>query len=82
MYERHGVTTAQGDEALADPERVVIDPDYASKSGQSVRIIGYSPSRQEVLTVIVVVDGGHEYGASGWPSNDKDRRIYHQKGAE
>jgi len=80
MFARHGVTTAQAEEALADPERVVINPDYASKTGQSVRIIGYSESLDKVLTIIVVVDDGHEYGANGWESNARDRYIYHQKG--
>ena len=80
MYDRHGITTGQAEEALADPERVVIEPEYASRSGQSVRIIGYAPSLGTILTVIVVVDRGHEYGASGWPANDKDRSIYFGKG--
>lgn len=34
---KHGVTPAEADEALADPERLVINPDPASKSGRSVR---------------------------------------------
>ena len=82
MFAKHALRTAQADEALEDPNRVVINPDYASKSGQAVRIIGYSPTLQTVLTVIVVVDSGHEYGASGWESNTKDRRIYYRKGED
>lgn len=81
MFDRHGVTTGQAEEALADPWRVVIDPDYASKTGQSARIIGYAPSIDRVLTIIVVTDQGHEYGASGWPANSKDRNLYYGKGA-
>jgi len=82
MFTRHGITTSQAEEALADPERVVINPDYASKSGQSVRIIGYAPSVDAVLTIIVVNDNGHEYGANGWASNQRDQNIYHQKEQE
>jgi uncharacterized DUF497 family protein len=78
MFERHHVTTHQADQALHDPERVVIQPDYASRSGESVRVIGFCPSLGDMLTVIVVVDeGGHEYGASAWKSNQRDRHIYH-----
>lgn len=80
MWDRHQVTTAQAEEALRDPERVVIQPDYASLSGKSVRVIGYSVSLDRVLSVIVVVEDGVEYGATGFPSNDKDQAIYHGKG--
>ncbi len=80
MFVNHGVTTSQAEEALADPERLVINPDYNSDSGRSVRIIGYCPSRHEVLTVIAVVDDDTEYGANGWPANGKDQSIYYRKG--
>ena len=39
---KHGITPAIADEALEDPNRVMIDPDYNSESGKSVRIIGFS----------------------------------------
>jgi hypothetical protein len=42
IVEKHGVTPDEADEALGDPERIVIDPDYNSTSGRSVRIIGFS----------------------------------------
>lgn len=45
-------------EALADANRVVIDPDYNSMSGCSVRIIGYSMLAEALVTVIVLSDGG------------------------
>jgi len=35
MAERHGVTFEQANEALADPDALVFDPDYASQSGRS-----------------------------------------------
>lgn len=74
----HGITPEVAHEALEDPDRVVIDPDYNSRSGQSVRIIGFSTTADEVITVIVVVGDGVEYGANGWASNAKDRRIYNE----
>lgn len=75
--ERHGVTVKQAEEALADPTRVVFEPDYASVSGSSVRVIGYSQAAETILTVIVVVEeGGKEWGGSAWPSNPRDRSYY------
>ena len=73
---KHGVTRAEADEAIADPDRVVLDPDPASKSGRGVRIIGYSVLAQAVLTVIVVNEGDHTYGANAWRANAKDQRRY------
>lgn len=78
MFEKHGVTAEQANEALRDPMRAVVDPDYASKSGEGTRIIGYSPSFGDVLSIIVVLHGGREYGANGWRANDKDRAIYRE----
>ncbi len=76
MQANHGITPEVADEALGDPSRVVIDPDYNSTSGRSVRIIGFSTLPEDIITVIVVEDGDVEYGANGWVSNAKDRRIY------
>jgi hypothetical protein len=51
--------------------------DPHSKSGRSVRVIGYSHSRNKILTVILVhrEDGGY-WGANGWESSSSDRRRY------
>ena len=77
MHERHGVTVEQAEEALADPRRVVFEPDYASVSGSSVRVIGYSQAAGTILTVIVVLgEDGKEWGGSAWPSNPRDRSYY------
>lgn len=74
--ERHGVTTEQADEALADPDALVFDPDYASQSGRSVRTIGWSSSANRLLTVITVSEDDVTYGVNGWPANDIDARHY------
>lgn len=79
MSRRHGVKVAQAEDALSDTERVVIDPDYASRTGRGVRVIGFSVSRGDVLTVIVVVAEGVEYGGSSWPANEKNQHIYWSK---
>lgn len=81
MWTSHKVTTVEADEAIADIDAVWFDPDPRSKSGRSVRVIGYSHSRQTVLTVILVRrdDGGY-WGANGWESNSSDRWRY-ERGA-
>jgi hypothetical protein len=76
MAERQGVTVEQADEALADPDALVFDPDYASQSGRSVRTIGWSSSAGRLLTVITVTEDDVAYGVNGWPANDIDARHY------
>lgn len=40
-------------------------------------MIGFAPSSDAVLTVIVVVDGnGKEWGGSAWSSNRRDMAHY------
>lgn len=75
---KHDVTPAVANEALQDPMRVLIDPDPASKSGDSVRIIGWSQSAGAVLTVIVLNYEGHEYGVNAWHANSTDQRRYRE----
>ncbi len=75
MQANHGITPDVADEALRDPNRVVIVPDYNSKSGRSVRIIGFSTIADDIITVIVVEDDGIEC-VNGWVSTAKDRPIY------
>jgi hypothetical protein len=76
MKRKHGITAEVADDALGDANRVVIDPDYNSTSGESIRIIGYSILANDIVTVIVVEHEGTEYGVNGWSANAKDRRIY------
>ena len=72
----HDVTPSEANEAVSDPERVVIEPDYNSVSGRSVRIIGFSQTMGDVLTVIVLTYEDVTYGVKAWRSNVRDRRIY------
>ena len=77
MQASHQVTVEEANEAVADVDAVWFDPDPHSKSGRSVRVIGYSHSRRAILTVILVHrdDGGY-WGANGWVSSTSDRRRY------
>lgn len=72
MHRKHGITPAVADDALADANRIVIDPDYNSTSNRSVRIIGYSILADDIITVIALEHDGVEYGVNGWPANLKD----------
>lgn len=75
---KHGITPQVADDALGDPNRIVIDPDYNSASGESVRIVGFSTIADDIVTVIVLQHDGTEYGVNGWSANEKDRRIYNE----
>jgi hypothetical protein len=79
MFDKHGVSAFLAAEATADPDRVLLEPDYNSASGESVRIIGYSPSSGEVLSIIAMSLNGREIGINGWLANEKDRRIYGER---
>lgn len=79
MWNEHRVTVAEANEALNDPDAVVLDPDPKSKSGRSVRVIGWSGVRGDVLTVLVVRDQGTVYGVNGWVSNPTDQRNYREQ---
>lgn len=76
MAARHGVSAEQANEALTDPDTLVFDPDYASRSGRSVRTTGWSASAGRLLTVITITDGGVVYSVNGWPANAADTRRY------
>ncbi|GAC1611366.1 MAG: hypothetical protein NVS3B26_23750 [Mycobacteriales bacterium] len=81
MERRHGITPDVANDALGDANRVVIDPDYNSTSGRSVRIIGFSTIADSLIAVIVLEDEGDEYGVNGWVANEKDRRLYRKGSA-
>lgn len=66
-------------EALEDPDALRIDPDPASRSGRSVRTIGYSTSARCLVTVITVEEAAVTYGVNGWKSNQIDIRRYREE---
>ena len=87
VRDRHQVVSAWADEAVADPEACWLDPDPASISGLSVRVIGYSGGADAVLTVILLPGDadpeepadGDWWGVNAWPANERDQRLYREK---
>ena len=79
IWAKYQTTVDQANEALADPDRVVLDPDPASRSGVSVRTIGYSPTRGELLTVLTVGEDSVVYGINAGESNPTDQRRYRER---
>lgn len=73
---KHGVHPNWADEAYEDPNRLVVDPDPASLSGRTQRVIGWSTSAGRLLTVIVLPDEACIWGVNCWPSNLTDQRRY------
>ena len=79
MQTAHQLTVQAANEALADPDALLFDPDPKSTSGKSARVIGYSPTAAAVLVVILVRRddrSGSWWGANGWRANSTDCRIY------
>ena len=85
MAARHGVSVEEANEALADPGAVVIDPDTKSRSGQSARVIGYSPGADAVVVVILMHREDRPaawWGGNGWRANAADQRTYWEQNEE
>lgn len=76
---KHGLTPAAADEAYADPNRLVVDPDPASQSGRTIRVIGWSTSLGQLVTVIVLPDNDVTWGVNAWPANSTDQRRYRKE---
>jgi hypothetical protein len=79
MLARHGIHPAWANEALDDPDRLVITPDPASKSGRAVRTIGWSYTANRIITVITLADNGRLHGVNGWVANSNDQRLYREE---
>lgn len=75
MARSHGVTQAEANEALGDPNRVTLNPDPSSLSSRSVRVIGQTELGR-VLSIIVLEAEGTVWGVNGWDSNPTDCRRY------
>ena len=76
MRDRHGIEPAWAEEALRDPDALTIRPDPASRSGRSVRTIGFSTSAGCLLMIITVAEGTVTYGVNGWRASVTDMRRY------
>ncbi len=79
MRAKHGVTVAEAQEVIEDPRAILLYPDPRSRSGGSGRVLGHSPTAGAVLVIIVVPkedDSDEWWGASGWPANPSEARLY------
>ena len=79
MRDRHGITPIEAEEAINDPDALLLSPDPASRSGKSDRYVGWSRTRAEVLVVIVVRHDGRVYGGNAWPANDAHCKLYQER---
>ena len=78
-------TVEQANEAIADVDALLFDPDPKSRSGTSARLLGYSPSRGRVLVVILVHRQDQPtgwWGANGWDANSTDTATYRKENAD
>ena len=73
---KHGLTPALAHEAWDDPDRLVIDPDPASDSGRTIRVIGWSTTLHRLVSVVALPDDPVIWGVNAWPSNDVVTRRY------
>jgi hypothetical protein len=78
MWESHRVTPAEAQEAVEDVDAVWFEPDPASLSGLTSRVVGYSRTRLQVLCVIVLPTEDGYMGVNAWPANPTYRRIYRE----
>ena len=81
MWTSHHVSVVEANEALADVDAQLFDPDPKSTSGKGARVLGYSRTTRSVLVIILVHREdkiGAWWGASGWRGNSTDRRIYRE----
>lgn len=87
IRDRHQVEPAWADEAVTDPEACWLDPDPASVSALSVRVIGFSGSAEVILTVILLpgdaepdeLANGDWWGVNAWLANERDQPLYREK---
>lgn len=70
--------SSEAQEAIEDVGAVGFEPDPASKSGLTGRVVGYSRSRLQILCVIVLPAEGTYEDIDAWPANSTYRRIYRE----
>lgn len=72
-------------EAVFDP-RPLVARDPKSRTGEAIRVVGYSAGMDRVLVVLLVPDGhppgGWRHIATAWPADSRTRRVYSGKGSE
>jgi hypothetical protein len=72
-------------EAVFDPRRLVAR-DPKSRTGEAIRVVGYSAGMGRVLVVVLVPDahppGGFWHVATAWPVESLLRHLYDEKESE
>ncbi len=72
-------------EAVFDPRRLVAR-DPKSRTGEAIRVVGYSAGMDRMLVVVLVPDGhppgGLWHVATAWPADSRMRRVYGGKESE
>lgn len=66
--------------AVADANRLLST--RGSRSGRSIRVVGWSPSARLLLTVILVpkdLNEGEWWGTNAWLADERDGRGYHEQ---
>jgi len=60
--------------------RGLIARDPRSRTGEAIRVIGYSPTAARVLVVVMIPrqhpPTGHWHVATAWPANSTERSLY------
>ncbi|MGQ0774369.1 MAG: hypothetical protein ACT4NY_08130 [Pseudonocardiales bacterium] len=72
-------------EAVFDLRRLV-GRDPASRTGEAIRVVGYSPSMDRLLVVVLIPDGHPPNGvwhvATAWPADRRTRSVYDAEGEQ
>jgi hypothetical protein len=72
-------------EAVFDPRRLVAR-DPKSRTGEAIRVVGYSAGMDRILVVVLVPDGHPPSGlwhvCTAWPAEGNLRRLYGGKESE
>lgn len=72
-------------EAVFDPRRLVAR-DPKSRTGEAIRVLGYSAGMDRLLVVVLVPDGHPPRGlwhvATAWPADSRLRDLYGRKESE
>ena len=79
MRTRHQITVRRRTRPSPTLTRCCLTRAPRAPSGQSARVIGYSPTAAAILVVILVRREdrpGSWWGANGWRANSTGRRIY------
>lgn len=72
-------------EAVFDPRRLVVR-DPASRTGEAIRVVGYSSAMERLLVVLLVPNchppDGLWHVATAWPADRRTRKAYDAEEAQ